>query len=88
MARINEREDWFELWFDDRQSIVETMVRNMTADLNAGYSYFGNCITKQKQDIEAYKQETDNCMDMFKGMDEKQVSRWCYYDLKKRGAIA
>lgn len=44
MARLNERNDWFDLQFDEE-------------------------------------------METFKGMDEPAVNRWCFYDLKKRGAI-
>lgn len=88
MARITDRDDWFEVWFEDRESILNTMVRNMAADLNAGYDYFGQSITRQKKEIAEYKEQTDKTLDMFKDMDEKEVNRWCYYELKKHGAIA
>ena len=88
MARITDRNDWFDVWFEDRESILSTMVRNMTSDLNAGYDYFGQSITKQKQEIAEYKAQTDKTLDMFKDMDEKAVNRWCFYGLKKHGAIA
>lgn len=85
--RVSDRNDWFELWFSDKQNMVATMVKNMTADLEAGYDYFGNCIRQQVEMIEAYKAEFDRQMDEFKMMDEAAVNRWCYYDMKKRGAI-
>lgn len=88
MARITDRNDWFDVWFEDRESILNTMVRNMTSDLNAGYDYFGQSITKQRQEIAEYKSQTDKTLDMFKDMDEKAVNRWCFYELKKHGAIA
>lgn len=88
MARITDRDNWFEIWFEDRESILNTMVRNMAADLEAGYNYFGQSITKQRQEIQRYKEETDNTLDSFKDMDEKAVNRWCFYELKKHGAIA
>ena len=87
MARITDRNDWFDVWFEDRESILSTMVRNMTSDLNAGYDYFGQSITKQKQEIAEYKAQTDKTLDMFKDMDEKAVNHWCFYELKKNGAI-
>ena len=87
MARITDREDWFEIWFEDRESILSTMMRNMGADLEAGYNYFGQSIVKQRQEIQKYKDETDHTLDMFKDMDEKAVNRWCFYELKKHGAI-
>lgn len=88
MARITDRNDWFEIWHDDKESIIATMVRNMAADLEAGYNYFGNSIRKQRAELEAYQASYNDTMEMFKGMEEKEVNRWCFYDLKKRGAIA
>lgn len=88
MARITDRNDWFDVWFEDRESILSTMVRNMASDLNAGYDYFGQSITRQKQEIAEYKAQTDKTLDMFKDMDEKAVNRWCFYELKKHGAIS
>ena len=82
------KNDWFEIWFADKQSVLETMVRNMAADLDAGYNYFGNCIRKQRSEIAEYKAQFDEECDKLKEMDEKKANRWCYIDLKKRGAIA
>lgn len=80
---------WFELWFADKESILETMIRNMTADLDCGYDYFGACIRNQREEIAAYKEKFDLEVDHLKEMeDEKRVERWCYLDLRKRGAIA
>lgn len=87
MARITDRNDWFELWVEDKNSIIETMVRNMTADIEAGHSYFGDSIKKQRRDLENYKRQMDEEIDRFKVMEEKEVNRWCYYDMVKRGAI-
>lgn len=42
MARVTERDDWFEIWFTDKKAMIETMVHNMAADLENGYDYFGN----------------------------------------------
>lgn len=86
-SSIRDRDDWFDVWFEDRQSILETMIRNMASDLSNGYSYWGTSIVRQREDIERYKAETDTQMDKFKDMEEKAVNRWCFYDLKKRGAI-
>ncbi|MCQ2059747.1 MAG: hypothetical protein MJY71_07980 [Bacteroidaceae bacterium] len=87
MTRISDRNDWFELWFSDKQSMINTMLANMKADLEAGYNYFGKSITEQRNMIDAYKQEFDNQVDEFKHMEDKEVNRWCFYDMKKRGAI-
>ena len=88
MVRVTDRNDWFEIWEMDKESMIGCMIRNMTADLEAGYNYFSDSIRSQREAIETYKAEFDRQMDEFKLMDEKQVNRWCFYDLKKRGAIA
>lgn len=88
MAKINERDGWFEIWFEDKETMLNTMVKNMRADLDAGYNYFGNSIQKQVREIDEYKLNFDAQVDEFKYMEYKAVQRWCYYDLKKRGAIA
>ena len=82
------KNNWFELWYQDKQCMLETMIRNMTADLEAGYNYFGSCIQRQKAEIEAYKAEFDAQMDEFRIMEESRIQHWCYYDLRKRGAIS
>ena len=86
-VRVNSRDDWFEIWFEDKTSILNTMVKNMQADLNAGYDYFGTSITKLRQIIDTYKQQFDAELDSFKSMDDKKINRWCFYDMKKRGVI-
>lgn len=80
--------DWFEMWFEDKQCMIDTMVRNMQADLNAGYNYFGNSITQQREMIDSYKAEIDKQLDKFATMANESVNRWCYYDMKKRGVIS
>ena len=78
---------WFDIWYEDMKSMLETMIRNMRADLDAGYNYFGNSIQNQLKMIDNFKAKFDAQMDEFKLMDEKRVGHWCYYDLKKRGVI-
>ena len=87
MNRCNCARSWFDLWFDDKQSILDTMIRNMVSDLDAGYDYFGACITRQQAEINLYKVNFDRDVEMLKNMKEKEAEKWCYYDLKKRGAI-
>ena len=79
--------DWFEIWFADKQSMLETMVRNMASDLNAGYSWNGKSIVSQRSMIDAYQKEFDSQIELLKEMDEKKANRWCKLDLLKRGAI-
>jgi hypothetical protein len=87
-TRIWEAMDWYEIWIGDKESILDTMIRNMTSDLEHGYDYFGKSITEQREMIEAYRADIDKTLDMFKTMDSTAIIRWCYFDLKKRGAIA
>ena len=79
---------WFDIWFDDMVSIIETMQRNLQADLEAGYHPYGSCIQKQQTAIEEKQKYFDAQMESFKMMDPGRVNHWCYYDLKKRGAIS
>lgn len=86
-ARVTDSNDWFNIWFEDKKSIISIMMSNMVADLNAGYDYFGKSIQNQKEEIAAYEKKFEEELDMFKTMDDKQVNRWCFYDMKKRGVI-
>lgn len=86
-SRITDRNDWVDVWQEDKENILFTMIKNMTSDLDNGYDYFGKSIVEQRKTIEDYKKDIDSTWDMFKTMDEKEVNRWCFYDLKKRGAI-
>ena len=78
---------WFTMWLEDVESILETMIRNMASDIDAGYDYFGNSIKKQRAEIDQYKKKIDDTLDMFKDMEDDKVERWCYYEMKKKGAI-
>lgn len=88
MCRVTDRDDWFDLWYADRQSILETMVSNMASDLKAGYSYYGKSIMEQREAIEAYKADMDKKVGSFAFLTEQEVNRYCFYDMKRRGAIA
>ena len=59
MAKTKYTDDWFEMWHLDKEVILNTMVRNMTADLECGYDYFGKSITEQREAIEVYKEKFD-----------------------------
>lgn len=87
-CRISDRDDWFDVWIEERCSMQETMLRNMHADIDAGWSFWGECVQKQMNDLDKLVEDYEKTMDMFKTMEDKDVNRWCFYDLKKRGAIA
>ena len=79
--------DWFKLWVEDKESIINTMVRNMTADLEAGYSYFGQSMVRARQELADYKAKYDADLDKIADMEPNKVQHWCYIQLLKAGAI-
>lgn len=92
MARANtfrgrEIGEWFEMWYEDKKSVLYTMIENLRSDLDNGYYYFGASATKSREEIESYKKDIDNTLDTFKEMDELAIDKWCYFDMVKRGAI-
>ena len=87
MTRFDKSIDWLEMYVSDRESMQNTMIRNMSADLDAGYDYFGKSIKQQRVAIDEFRAKFDAVLDMFKTMSEEQVNRWCFYELKKLGAI-
>ena len=87
MTRFDKSIDWLELYIADRDGMLSTMIRNMSADLDAGYDYFGKSIKQQRAAIDEFRAKFDAVLDMFKTMSEEQVNRWCFYELKKLGAI-
>lgn len=80
-------DEWFKIWYEDKVSILETMIRNMTADLECGYDYFGKSITAQRDAIEEYKAEFDDELMSFAEKTNEYRNKWCYYDMLRRGVI-
>ena len=78
---------YFDLWLADVDSIIETMYKNMEADREAGYHFNGASLTRQRQEIAERQADRANKLELFKTMTERDVNRWCFYDLVKRGAI-
>ena len=85
---MENKNNWFDIWFEDKQSMLNIMVSNLTADLNAGYSYFGNSIKVQQKEIDKYKEDFDNQMKEFRVWEMPKIQHWCYFDLKRRGVIS
>lgn len=86
-SKLRDRDDWFTVWEQDKNAILATMQENMASDLAAGYNPRGLAITQQRETIAQYMREIADCYDLFKTMEDAAVNRWCFYDLKKRGAI-
>lgn len=82
------KQDWFHIWVMDKKSILETMIRNMHADIEAGYNPMGKSITGQLATITDYRARFDAEMMQLAEKDERKVQHWCYCDLLRRGAIS
>ena len=81
------KNDWFDMWYSDKKSILNCMYSNREADISAGYSLYSRSIIDQNEMIDSYSKSIDEALEMFKSMSESEVDHWCFYDLKKRGAI-
>lgn len=79
--------NWFEIWVEDKRNILNTMARNMAADLEAGYDYYGKSIQMQIKEMDEYKAKFDADLDKVAEMDDNKVQKWCYIQLLKAGAI-
>lgn len=81
-------DSWFELWYEDKQSIYHTMIKNCLADIHAGYNIHGDCIMNQWRVISDYAKRINDCLDMFTEFnDSHKINLWCYHDMLKRGVI-
>ncbi len=84
---MREKIDWFELWRADKECIIATMARNMAADLEAGYDYFGKSMTEARAELEAYRAAYMADLDHIAEMEPRKVQHWCYIKLLQAGAI-
>lgn len=80
--------DWFQMWCEDKESIISTMAHNMAADLEVGYNYFGNCIQRQIKELNEYKEAYNLELDKIAEMEPSRVNHYCYIKLLKVGAIS
>lgn len=79
---------FFRMWCDDYDSMIETMVNNRNADINAGYNPLGDCIKRQNAEIEEYKEKYyQKLFDFVFFKNAEQVNNWCFIDMLKRGVI-
>lgn len=85
--KVRGRSDWFDIWCEDKKSILETMQRNLQSDLDAGYNPNGQSVIKQKIMIANCKNDIEKKMKEFANMTEAEVNRYCYYALVRSGAI-
>lgn len=79
--------DYAQIWHDDKKSIIKTMVKNVNADIQAGYNWLGKSIQQQLNDITAYTANYEREVAILTTMTFEAQQRWCKRDLIKRGAI-
>lgn len=84
---MKEKTNWIDLWFDHQRAVIDTMCRNMKADLKAGYHTESTIIREQERDIAERQARFEQEADRLKGMSDGAAKHWCYIDLKKNGVI-
>lgn len=80
-------EYWFTMWYEDKKSIINTMAKNIAADLEAGYNPLGQSITKQRAEMDEYIKIFDAEVELLKEFTPRQCEHWCKLDMLKRGVI-
>lgn len=85
--RVTDRKDWYNLWTEDKISMIQTMRNNLASDIKNDYNLLSMTIQKQIIDIVNYEKEYEKQFEKFSLMSDEEVNKWCYYNLKKRGAI-
>lgn len=81
--------DYIEIWMDDYEWIIDCMVRNMQSDLACGYNPHGKSILEQISMISETKKRRDDGIEKIAQFEsDRRAQRWCYMDLKRRGAIS
>lgn len=85
--------DYFELWQDDKNSMLACMYSNLAADLGAGYNPRGAAVTRQRETINRYyyqyMAEYERLREMAADYTDgaRRVAQWCRRDLLRRGVI-
>lgn len=80
---------YVEMWLEDYESLIETAIRNMQSDLAAGYNPKGAAIALDIECIEELKSRRDAGIEKIAQFEsDSKANRWCYCDMKRRGAIS
>ena len=80
--------EYIAMWIEDYESLIETAVRNMQSDLDAGYNPNGRSIAWDRECIEELKNRRDAGIEKIVQFEsDSKADRWCYLDMKRRGAI-
>ena len=78
---------WQDMLFSDKRTILATMARNMAADLDNGYDFFGTSIQRQIREMTVYANSIEALESEFNAMPEERRERYAFNLLKKSGAI-
>lgn len=84
---MREKIDWFEVWCEDWEGLLQTQGRIIQSELEAGHSWSSRHVQHEVEILEQWDREYRYNLGRFAEMTEGQVKRWCYFDLLKRGAI-
>ena len=79
---------WLDLWLSARESILETMRSNFSAERECGYNPMGECVLRQRLAISDYAREIERRLELLADMDNDKAERCCYMDMRRRGDIA
>ena len=83
----NKKINYFELLIEDRNMILNAMIANKDADIQAGYNPYGANIAKQLVNISDFKYSMQKEIEKIGMMDPKKANWYCYTTLVKNGAI-
>ena len=62
------KNNWFEVWCADYDSLIMTAVRNLKADLEAGYNPNGASIKRSREVITEFETRYANGLEKMKGL--------------------
>ena len=79
--------EWIEMWNDDKRSVVATMYRNLTADIEAGYDFFGHSVYQEHAAITEYAAKWERQIAELARLDTDAKGRRCFEWLRDCGAI-
>lgn len=88
-SRFSDRSsgEWFALWSSDQESMLATRIRNLAADIDAGYSPTGVSVRNQLADIADALNSVLAQYTRLGNMTIDKRGRWCSDDMKRRGVI-
>ena len=79
--------EWIFMWNDDKRSVVATMYRNLTADIEAGYDLFGYSVRQAQAAITTYVAKWERQITELARLDTDAKGRKCFEWLRDCGAI-